>query len=167
VIDPGTDPYTIDEVATYKGFGIASPITHIIHTHNHFDHAGATKDYLKKWQPKVLAYSVNEYVSEKITDKMELDLGYDKAIMHHTPGHTVDSTSIYLKNEKALFTGDTPINIRTKLGSYHTSFIGVLELYLSLDIKTIYSGHDEPQTEHIYEMLENSLKNVRQSQLFT
>ncbi len=167
VIDPGTDSFTIEEVRSYKGLGVSSPITHIILTHNHFDHAGGTKDYIELWKPKVLAYSVNENVTDKITNKMELDLGYDKVTMYHTPGHTVDSVSIYLHKEKALFTGDNSINIRTTLGSYHTSFIDVLELYLSLDIKTIYSGHDEPQTEYIYEMLENSLKNVRQSQLFT
>ena len=166
LIDPGVNRYTIDEVYTYKGFAAKPPIHTIIHTHNHFDHAAGTTEYLKMWKDlDVIAFSKSDLITKKAYDGLQIDLGYDTLRILHTPGHTADSIAIYLEKEKALFTGDTPIFIRTNLGSYHRHFVRVLERFHSMEISAIYSGHDNPMTKNIKEYLHASIKNVKNSKI--
>jgi len=72
----------------------------------------------------------------------------------HTPGHTLDSASVYLAEEKILITGDNT------LGSYEDYFvlpyfywgginylINSLKALLHLDIETVIPGHGAPTTK--------------------
>lgn len=167
LIDTGSDSYIIKELRKYSISNNVPPVSKIILTHSHFDHAGGVRDIKELWNPEVLAYSKNEDVDTKVTDGMNIYLGYEKITLYHTPGHTVDSIAIYLNKEKALFTGDTPIKIRSTIGTYHKTFPIILKLFLNLELKGIYPGHDYPITENIYDILNRSYTNVKNSKIFS
>jgi len=166
LIDVGTNEFIINSLG--KEFGNIGniKIDQIILTHSHFDHAGGLPYILQHWNPKVFAYSPIMGVTNKIEDKLNLSVaGYD-AELFHTPGHTHDSICIYFPMQKILFSGDTTLDIRSTVGSYHKSYLSVLEYINSLEINEIYAGHGEIINEDIKQMLENTIRNVKNSSIF-
>jgi len=94
---------------------------------------------------------------------MTVEIGDRTGVILHTPCHSNDSICIYCEEEKILFSGDTPLNIKTPGGSYAPEFINMLEKLAGLEIKMIYSGHDEPLEYNVRETILNTLKNVKQT----
>ena len=60
---------------------------------------------------------------------------------------------------------DTAVNIKVPGGSYSSEYHQVLKRICKLDIKTIYSGHDDPVLDRAEEMLKMTLKNVESSKI--
>ncbi|MBP7653412.1 MBL fold metallo-hydrolase [Candidatus Dependentiae bacterium] len=109
-------------------------ISHIIHTHSHPDHIGATYIFKNEYNPKIIIHKngkkwledtqlqynqrpvpgFNQLVSGSVpVDKtvendeiISLDPENTLKIIH-TPGHSDDSISLYHYEDKVLFTGDT------------------------------------------------------------
>lgn len=109
-------------------------ISHIIHTHSHPDHIGATYIFKKEYNPQIIIHKngkkwledtqlqykqrpvpgFNELVSgsvavDKILEDDEIiNLDSKNTIkIIYTPGHSDDSVSLYHTEDKILFTGDT------------------------------------------------------------
>jgi len=164
IIDPGTDDFIFAELQTLSTGVGKRRVEQIILTHEHFDHAGGIPKLVKEYHPKVIALSSSLPITQKAYDGQILKVGDREAQIIVTPGHSSDSICIYVPSEKTLFSGDTPLNIKAP-GNYPNEFIIALERIMSLDIKTIYSGHDMPCTSNISEMLRFSYENVMKGQM--
>ena len=165
LIDVGTDGFIYDELQTISTGVGKRRVEQIILTHEHFDHAGGLKQIADIYKPKVIAYSLLENVNTHAKDGMRLKIGDRDAQIIYTPGHSNDSICIYCEEEKTLFSGDTPLNIKTPGGSYLKSYVEVLERLSLLPIENIYSGHDNPVFDHAKDMIKFTLENVRKSKI--
>jgi glyoxylase-like metal-dependent hydrolase (beta-lactamase superfamily II) len=165
LIDVGTDDYILDEIMTLSTGVGKRRVEQIILTHEHFDHAGGRHRLIEFFNPDVIAYSPIPGVTRKAYDGMTIKIGDCEGTILHTPGHSHDSICIYVKEEKILFSGDTLLNIKTPGGTYSREYLDVLERLSRLDIKYIYSGHDDPVIGNASEMIRRTLHNVRASRI--
>jgi glyoxylase-like metal-dependent hydrolase (beta-lactamase superfamily II) len=165
LVDIGADSYIINQIGnTSTGVG-KRPVEQVIVTHGHFDHAGGLGPIIEKYKPLVLANARSDGAGRIISDGEVLRLGDRNFEVIHTPGHSNDSICLYCAEDKVLFSGDTPLQIRTPGGSYPTGFVKSLEKIASRDIKIIYSGHDMPIMENVAVMIRNTLTNVNKSKV--
>lgn len=163
LVDVGVDGTIIADIEnTATGFG-KIPLEQVVLTHNHFDHAAGLSAVKAKFRPRVYAFSEMEGVDLLLEDGFLLVLGDREFEVIHSPGHSNDSVCLYCAKEKVLFSGDTPLHIKTPGGSYAEDFLLVLERLAGLEISVIYSGHDEPVTENAGAMIRNTLKNVNKT----
>lgn len=103
-------------------------LEYIINTHGHFDHIGANKFLKKKTDAKILAHPKAEKklnnpalnLSQIFNDQAVISPSLDKKLADgekinfedlslkviYTPGHSEDGISIYIQEEKILFSGD-------------------------------------------------------------
>jgi glyoxylase-like metal-dependent hydrolase (beta-lactamase superfamily II) len=165
LIDVGTDGYILDHIKTISTGVGKKRVEQVILTHEHFDHAAGLKFIKAEYSPVVYSFARMPLTDVLIEDGMELTVGNEKAILLHTPGHSHDSVCIYCKESKVLFAGDTAINIKTPGGSYPKDYVEALEKLNSLDIETIYAGHDDPFIKGVKEMLSTTLANVKASKI--
>jgi glyoxylase-like metal-dependent hydrolase (beta-lactamase superfamily II) len=162
LIDPGIDGYVIDEILNISTGVGKSPVEQVILTHEHFDHAGGLKEIISRFHPKVIALTNLPGVTNIAYEGMQIKIGDQYGTVLLTPGHSNDSICIYCQQEKVLFSGDTPINIKRPGGSYTLDYLEIMERIASLDINIIYSGHDYPY-KNVKEILKYSIENVRTS----
>lgn len=87
IIDPGDEAKKIIQE-------IETEVIGIIITHHHFDHVGALDELDYKYNVPIIDYH-NKLVLEPF-----------KYEIIENPGHTIDSISIYFKEEKIMFCGD-------------------------------------------------------------
>lgn len=166
LIDVGRDPNVIDEIyQASTGVGKAK-VEKVILTHSHYDHTSILPQIKTLFKPHVYAYSsslegVDTYVKGgeriKIADRMSEII--------YTPGHSNDSICLYFEEEGILFAGDTPLIIHSPGNSYESGFIKALEYICRKNINTIYFGHGSPLTRNCNEILQETLQNVRKSQI--
>lgn len=109
VIDPLRESKTYIEKAESEG----AKIKYIFETHFHADFVSGHLDLAKKTGAKII-YGPNaetEYEKHLAKDGEVFKLGKVTFTVLHTPGHTPESTTFLLKDEKgkehAIFTGDT------------------------------------------------------------
>ena len=165
LVDVGTTGDLIDEISNISTGVGKKPVDQVIITHGHFDHAGGLKDIINRYNPVVYAFTKTNVINRILKDGQLLRLGDRNFEVLHTPGHSNDSICLYCREEKVLFSGDTSLNIKTPGGAYSGAFVKVLERLAGLEIDKIYSGHDPPFTENVRDMLFNTLKNVKKSQI--
>lgn len=165
LIDAGTDANFILELRDLL-YSKSQVLHQILLTHSHFDHAGGLPKILGYWKAKVYAFSPRQGVTNKVNEVEKLTIAGLNAFIYHTPGHTHDSVSVYIPDKKIFFSGDTTLDIRNTIGSYHISFLEALELMASLDIEIIYPGHGKKITDNIKEMFERTIMNVKNSQVY-
>jgi len=165
LIDVGTDGSISEDLITYNTGVGKHKVDQVIITHEHFDHAGGLKKIVELFNPRVLAFNMIPCVSIKAYDNMDIKIGDRNAVILYSPGHSNDSICIYCEEEQVLFSGDTPIFIKSSGGSYSEYFVDVIKRLINLKIKTIYSGHDIPITKNAEEILKNTLKNVLNSKI--
>jgi glyoxylase-like metal-dependent hydrolase (beta-lactamase superfamily II) len=166
LVDVGTDGSIIQAISKiYTGVG-KKPVEQIIITHEHFDHAGGIKEIRSLYNAKVYAFKQFEGVDETLKDGQIIRMGDRDFEVIHTPGHSSDSICLYCKEDKTLFSGDTPLRVGTPGGSYSIEFIQALENLIRREVRTIYSGHDNPVVENAGDMIRRTLMNVKSSGLF-
>lgn len=169
MIDPGGAPERILHEVQQLGFAV----THVLHTHAHFDHflasseikraTGATiclhQDDLKLWenlelQCRMFGVSYVPAVSPDywLADEEKVLLGQVPIITLHTPGHTPGSMSFHVPNDQLVLAGDTLFRGsigRTDLwgGNFEAIEESIRErLYTLDDATTVVTGHG-PETE--------------------
>lgn len=163
LIDVGMDDYIYDEIQGLP-IGIGNKlVSKIILTHEHFDHSSGVAKIKEKTGAKVYAFKKNDYVDVTVRNYMKLNMGDSEALILHTPGHSEDSICIYFQKEKTLFTGDTPIDIKSPGGNYTEEFAEVLLRLSRLEVDIIYPGHNKPITNNISGIFKNSISNVEKS----
>ncbi len=165
LIDIGTDGFILAEIAKLSTGVGKKAVEQVILTHSHFDHAGGLTEVKKKYDPLVYAMSPIPHVNRNLKDGQLLRCGDREFEVIHTPGHSHDSVCLYNSRECVLFSGDTPLNVRSRGGSYSIRFLRCLERLCNKEIKAIYPGHGDPVTEKAQELMLFTLINVKNSQI--
>lgn len=132
IIDPG------DEYLKIKNFIKDKKIIGILITHNHFDHVGCINNLIND-------YNIPIYNNNNLTEGINHISTFTFDVIK-TYGHTMDSISIYFKDEKVMFTGD--FLFYDTIGRYDLLESNPKEMLKSINkIKiypndiTIYPGH--------------------------
>lgn len=163
LIDTGMDESILRALESLPtGIG-KKPVQQIILTHNHYDHIGGVEHLKRAFQAKVYAFAPHPLVDELLHDGQYLRAGDDFLKVFHTPGHSDDSVCLYQPLLGILFSGDTQYDIKTAGGVYHAHFIETLSKLLSINITTIYPGHNFPVLANAHLILENTYRNVQLS----
>jgi hydroxyacylglutathione hydrolase len=148
-------------------------IKHMILTHSHPDHIGSAKYIQEISGCKILAHKnekdwiedidtqfsdrpvpgfknlvdgsvlIDQFLNDNETIKLEDDLLLE---VIHTPGHSIGSVSLYIKNEKVLFSGDS-ILLPGELPIYENfndTISSIKRLKQIKDLKVLLSSWDEP-----------------------
>jgi glyoxylase-like metal-dependent hydrolase (beta-lactamase superfamily II) len=165
LIDVGIDDYILNEIDTLSTGVGKKRVEQVILTHEHFDHASGLKYIRKIYNPPVIAYANIDGGNIAALDGMHVKIGDCDAEILHTPGHSHDSICIYCETEKTLFSGDTPLFIRSSGGTYSHQFMNIIEKLSKLKIESIYSGHDEPILSNINIIFKETLRNIRKSKI--
>jgi len=163
LIDAGANGYLISAIERIPtGLG-KQPLDQILLTHSHSDHTAGLMEIKNRYNPEVYAFTKFEGVDTLLSDGQILAIADREFEVIHAPGHSNDSVCFYCAREKVLFSGDVTLHIMSPGGSYEEVFVSVLERLARLEIKTIFSGHDEPVTSGASDMIRNTLENVRKS----
>jgi len=163
-IDPGGDIDKIMEMVD----AIGAKLKYIYLTHCHADHAYGTNELRARTGASVLIHrddydslnidtinlstyiGLNEMHIEnvmRVDENDRIHVGSIELEVIHTPGHTKGGSSLYCKEEKMVFTGDTMFRGtwgRTDLptGSLEDIMDSIMEKLLKLPDDTIvYPGH--------------------------
>jgi glyoxylase-like metal-dependent hydrolase (beta-lactamase superfamily II) len=84
-----------------------------------------------------------------VTDGAVLNVGGLSLEVVHTPGHTLGSICVYMRAERALFTGDTALGLGTVAISPPpygdmALYLQSLERLKALDASVMFPGHGRP-----------------------
>jgi glyoxylase-like metal-dependent hydrolase (beta-lactamase superfamily II) len=161
LIDVGRD-YSILERIDKAPTGVGKQrIEQVILTHSHYDHAGLLPVIKEKYNPKVFAFSQNIDCVDKVLKGGEILKIADRQFeVIHITGHSNDSICLYCEEERVLFTGDTPLIIRSKDHIYEQGFIKVLTYISTKNIDGIYFGHGKPLLNNCNATILRTLENI-------
>jgi glyoxylase-like metal-dependent hydrolase (beta-lactamase superfamily II) len=144
LIDVGRDESIFGLLAeTSTGFG-KKPIEHVILTHGHYDHMTLLTEVRRRFNPIIYAYSPAEGVDRILRGGETLKVADSRCEIIHMTAHSYDSLCIYFPDAGLLFSGDTPLMIRSGGGSYPDEFVEQLEDLAGRNIRMIYPGHGDP-----------------------
>ncbi|KPA78195.1 metallo-beta-lactamase family-like protein [Leptomonas pyrrhocoris] len=152
---------------------LGSPVlvSTLLLTHWHEDHIGGV-DTVRKLFPQVrLLKRPSQYTSTRFDALCALppaEIAVEGATLQllHTPGHTDDHFCAFLKEEKALFTGDMILGAGSSVFSSFTEYMQSLKLLKSLQPSKLYSAHGpvaEDGTARIEETIRH--RNLREHQV--
>jgi glyoxylase-like metal-dependent hydrolase (beta-lactamase superfamily II) len=172
VIDPGPaiDAHVVSLMTTAQDLG--TRIVSILVTHGHPDHAPGAAALSKLVDAPVLAHPNAEFAHDQDVAG-ETQLSYVDATIGvvEAPGHSVDHLVFYLREEKALFTGDVVLGVGTVViappGGSMRVYQRTLERLLHdySDAARIYGGHgpavDDPRAK-LVEYIEHRKERERQ-----
>jgi glyoxylase-like metal-dependent hydrolase (beta-lactamase superfamily II) len=146
VVDPGPieDGHLdlVDEVTGDVGL--------ILLTHHHFDHSEVAAELAERKGCAVRALDPEYCIgADPLADDEVLDVGGLAVRVVTTPGHTADSISLLLSQEKVLLSGDMVLGRGTtvvaypdgQLGPYFESIEKMRALVTSGDVETIWPAH--------------------------
>jgi len=164
IIDTGFGPENLDEI--YDIGGMDRPYI-IINSHFHWDHIWGNcnaKNFpiiSHRLCPELISKSFDTYYEKNrqyacghvtqqnptiLFDK-ELYFAEDKIRIFHTPGHTVDSISVYDEEEKVLNIadniGDTGNSLIPDLDCGKEVYLKTLEIYKSLWLEKCICAHND------------------------
>lgn len=164
VIDVGSDPAVLDHLEQLNtGIG-KKKIEQVVLTHSHSDHTALLPLIRERYQPQVLAfYPFTEGIDRILVHGEHVRMGDRDFEVIHTPGHSMDSISLFNRDEGVLFVGDTPVIIRTPDGGYETDFVAAMGLLCRREVKSIYFGHGNPITQGAQSILRQSLQNIKKA----
>ncbi len=162
LVDTGTDGSILDLLpAVNTGIG-KHPVDLILLTHSHFDHAGGVGRITTAFGCPVGGMAPTEGVTRLLRDGEVLRVAEREAEIMACPEHSMDSMCIYVHGEGALFTGDTPLFLRSSGGTYCEDFLRLLQRLHTLPVRAIYPGHDVPVLSGAAKLIEATLRLVEQ-----
>ncbi|HEX5996095.1 MAG TPA: MBL fold metallo-hydrolase [Jiangellales bacterium] len=123
VVDPG--PLLDDHLESVAGLG---PVTAVLLTHRHPDHAESARRFHKMTQAPTLARDPDQCIDADplSSDGAILDVPDLQIRVLHTPGHTADSVcfDVVADADRALLTGDTILGRGTTVVAYPDGRLG-------------------------------------------
>jgi glyoxylase-like metal-dependent hydrolase (beta-lactamase superfamily II) len=146
VIDPGPEiDEHLDRVASYAGH-----VAVVLLTHGHLDHSEAARSFAERVGCGVRALDPQHRLGDEGLgdgDVVEVD-GLEVRVVG-TPGHTSDSLSFVLPQERAVLTGDTVLGRGTtvvahpdgRLGAYLDSLHRLRALAEAREVTKVWPGH--------------------------
>lgn len=165
IIDPGADGEKLYNYLQENNLALKN----IINTHGHFDHMAANEFLKEKTGAEILAHSKADLkfkdpelnLSQRLRRKKISSPSLDRALKEgeiinfenlklriiYTPGHSEDGISIYLEEEKALFSGDCIFASGVGRTDFSDSDFEVLtdsieeKIFLLPDDTIFYPGH--------------------------
>ncbi len=165
LVDVGIDGSICGEIENLcTGIG-KKKVAQVVLTHGHYDHAAGLGAVVACYHPQVYAFAPGGQVDVLLVDGQFLRLGDREFEVLHTPGHSEDSICLYCAEERTLFAGDMPLDVKTPGGSYPGELLASLERIASRDVATVYAGHANPLTSGVAELLSRTIRNIRQSNL--
>jgi len=165
LLDVGSNNGIVSRVAAMAtGFG-KHAVEQVVLTHSHSDHTAGLASIIERYRPRVYAFAPFEGVDHLLRDGQIIRMGDQDFEVIHAPWHSDDSICLYCAAERVLFSGDTPLHIRTPGGTYLRSFADFLERLCLLQIDVLYTGHDSPVTNDVNGLIAQTLTNVRQSRI--
>ncbi|WP_341805184.1 MBL fold metallo-hydrolase [Nocardioides ochotonae] len=146
VVDPGpvTDGHLDRLLAEVGEVGL------VLLTHHHFDHSEVAEELARRTGSAVRAFDPAYcFRGEPLGDGEELDVDGLRLRVLHTPGHTADSVSFVLPEQRALLTGDMVLGRGTtvvahpdgQLGPYFSSIETMRSLVEAGEIDTVWPAH--------------------------
>jgi len=146
VVDPGPEIAShLDEVASCSG-----DVAVVLLTHGHLDHSEAARSFAERVGCGVRALDPQQRLgSEGLGDGDVVAVDGLEVHVVGTPGHTSDSLSFVLPQERAVLTGDTVLGRGTtvvahpdgQLGAYLDSLHRLHALAEAQDVTTVWPGH--------------------------
>ncbi len=146
VVDPGPEiAEHLDLVASYAG-----DVAVVLLTHGHLDHSEAARSFAERVGCGVRALDPQHRLGDEGLgdgDVVEVD-GLEVHVVG-TPGHTSDSLSFVLPQERAVLTGDTVLGRGTtvvahpdgRLGAYLDSLHRLHALAEAQEVTRVWPGH--------------------------
>jgi glyoxylase-like metal-dependent hydrolase (beta-lactamase superfamily II) len=146
VIDPGPQIEShLDGVAELAGH-----VAVVLLTHGHLDHSEAAKTFAERVGCGVRALDPEQRLgAEGLTDGDVVAVDGLEVHVVATPGHTADSLSFVLPQERAVLTGDTVLGRGTtvvahpdgRLGAYLDSLHRLHALAEARELTSVWPGH--------------------------
>lgn len=146
VIDPGPLMHRhLDAIQA-----VAGDVQHVLLTHHHVDHSEAAKEFGERVGAPVSALDPAHVLGgEGLRDGDVIATGDLEVHVIGTPGHTADSLTFFLPEERAILTGDTVLGRGTSvvahpdgnLGAYLDSLDRLRTLADERDLQWIWPGH--------------------------
>ena len=146
VIDPG--PLMDAHLDAIEA--VAGDVRHILLTHHHVDHSEAAKAFGERVGAPVSALDPTYVLGgEGLHDGDVMSVGELEVRVIGTPGHTADSLTFYVPEDRAILTGDTVLGRGTSvvahpdgnLGAYLDSLDRLRALADERDLQWIWPGH--------------------------
>jgi glyoxylase-like metal-dependent hydrolase (beta-lactamase superfamily II) len=146
VVDPG--PLIEEHLDAVEE--AAGDVQAVLLTHGHFDHSEAARTFAERVGCGVRALDPeHRFGDEGLGDGDVVAVGDLEVRVVGTPGHTSDSLSFWVPEERAVLTGDTVLGRGTtvvahpdgKLGAYLESIDRLHALAESREVDRIWPGH--------------------------
>lgn len=163
LIDIGSDGYVLYGISALSTGVGKRRVEKVIFTHSHFDHAAGLKAVEKAFHPEVLAFNKFAGVSKVLIHGQLVKCGDEYFEVIHVPGHSHDSICLYCPSGGVLFSGDTPLQIKSPGGSYAKEFAVALENLAARPVEIIYPGHGEVVRTRARELIQRTLAVVKET----
>jgi glyoxylase-like metal-dependent hydrolase (beta-lactamase superfamily II) len=146
VVDPGP----LDEAHLAAALAAAGDVVSVLLTHHHLDHSEGARRFAELAGCGVRALDpAYRLGDEGLRDGDVVGVGDLEVEVVGTPGHTSDSLSFLVRNDRAVLTGDTVLGRGTtvvahpdgELGAYLSSLDRLHRLAETREISTVWPGH--------------------------
>jgi glyoxylase-like metal-dependent hydrolase (beta-lactamase superfamily II) len=193
LIDTGTGFRNKDTLERLAGIKSAEKLEKIILTHNHADHSGGAKELSNELNSTLYAHPADAkplvegdgkttgavmfgFAQSKLSitelnDSDTIDCGDTTLTVHHTPGHSPGSITLYDPESKSIFCGDLAFSDggvgRWDLpGGNYKTLVKSYEKVLELDIDNFYPGHGPFNEGSAKKFLELSYRYLKSCEAF-
>jgi glyoxylase-like metal-dependent hydrolase (beta-lactamase superfamily II) len=146
VVDPGP----LDDAHLRRVAAVAGQVGVVLLTHGHVDHSEGARAFADLVGCGVRALDpFHAYGDEGLRDGDVVDLDGLELDVVGTPGHSSDSLSFVVREDRAVLTGDTVLGRGTtvvahpdgELGAYLGSLRRLRDLAETAEVETIWPGH--------------------------